>query len=518
MAGRVALDDRLAHGRVRVRERGLHVACGGRPTARSGRSRAPRPSSAGTTASQSAKRAPPRAVQRLERVVLPAAATCGSSRACAGRSRSRPGRRRSRASPRRRRSSSPCRRRPSRAPPCARRRAAVRSVGRVVELRPAHEEPLVARALEELLLREVRERLDVLRRLELGDRLLHPLRRRRPAVVPVDAEVAARDVELVVRPTPPQVKPVVMPCSRRRRRRSAAWWCTGVSNDSSAWYSFCRRSRATTGTRRVAHLVDDAALRVDELGRDLHAPADEVLERVEEVALALSSSSPRRERRGRGRRSGAPASAGRRARPTRGSRCSSCRPGGRPRRSGGCRSPRPCAGRRSSPRRSRASRRSPRRARSRRRSGVRRRSPASGASSAAGIGSVDSPAAEIAAHARGARRDPRRRSSRAPRSRPAAAPVAASASARPRADAFTDRDPHVAVAPRRPHHRAGERARARTPSSPSRRAPRTGRPAPARSPRSTQARPTTRPLPYVRTATTGEPPACTSTSPAGWYR
>jgi hypothetical protein len=39
--------------------------------------------------------------------------------------------------------------------------------------------------------------------------------------------------------------------------------------------------------RRVAHLVDDASLRVHELGRDLDAAADEVLERVEEVALAL---------------------------------------------------------------------------------------------------------------------------------------------------------------------------------------------------------------------------------------
>ena len=69
---------------------------------------------------------------------------------------------------------------------------------RVVEARVAHEEAGVAGTAVELLLHEVRERVDVVRLLELGDRPLHPVRRRGPAVVPVDAEPAAGHVKLVV--------------------------------------------------------------------------------------------------------------------------------------------------------------------------------------------------------------------------------------------------------------------------------------------------------------------------------
>ncbi len=161
--------------------------------------------------------------------------------------------------------------------------------GRIVEARAAHEEARLAGAPVELLLHEVGERIDVARLPELGDRLLHALGRRRPAVVPVDPEPAARHVELVVDFAAPREARVHGPLAQPAQPRLGEIVDRRLERQEAAVLLLPPLARGDHDGL-VAQGVEDPPLRVHELRRDQHALAERVVEAVEEGPLAPGGS------------------------------------------------------------------------------------------------------------------------------------------------------------------------------------------------------------------------------------
>src|SRR5262249_15474026 len=151
---------------------------------------------------------------------------------------------------------------------------------------PAHEVLLVVRAAEELLLRQVLEPRVVTGLLEGGDRLLEAFGSRRAAVVPVDAEVAARDVEAVVdgpRPGEAGVHPLRAQTAGATPHVAGARGLEGWRG--SVFFSPARARRDHDG-RSLLPAPHAAGLVHERRGQRRPLP-QEVVEPVEEIALAL---------------------------------------------------------------------------------------------------------------------------------------------------------------------------------------------------------------------------------------